>query len=98
MMELILKVLEENAIEDIKVLDIRDINPALCDYMIVGTGYTSDHIIAVGEKVVDRFGGRLEGSEGSVWVLVDLGDIIVHLFTSQGREFYNLEDLYEQDV
>jgi len=94
----IVKVLEESAVEDIKVLDIRSINPVLCDYMIIGTGYTSDHILSVGEKIVERFGGKLEGTEGSVWVLVDLGDIMVHLFTAQAREFYSLEDLYAEDT
>jgi len=94
----IVKVLEENAVEDIKVLDIRNINPVLCDYMIIGTGYTSDHILSVGEKIVERFGGKLEGTEGSVWVLVDLGDIMVHLFIAQAREFYGLEDLYAEDT
>jgi ribosome-associated protein len=94
----IVKVLEESSVEDIKVLDIRSINPVLCDYMIIGTGYTSDHILSVGEKIVERFGGRLEGTEGSVWVLVDLGDIMVHLFTAQAREFYGLEDLYAEDT
>jgi len=94
----IVKVLEKSAVEDIKVLDIRSINPVLCDYMIIGTGYTSDHILSVGEKIVERFGGKLEGTEGSVWVLVDLGDIMVHLFTAQAREFYSLEDLYAEDT
>jgi ribosome-associated protein len=94
----IVKVLEESAVEDIKVLDIRNINPVLCDYMIIGTGYTSDHILSVGEKIVERFGGKLEGTEGSVWVLVDLGDIMVHLFTAQAREFYGLEELYAEDT
>ena len=94
----IVKVLEESAVEDIKVLDIRGINPVLCEYMIIGTGYTSDHILSVWEKIVERFGGRLEGTEGSVWVLVDLGDIMVHLFTAQAREFYGLEDLYAEDT
>ncbi len=94
----IVKVLEESAVEDIKVLDIRNINPVLCDYMIIGTGYTSDHILSVGEKIVERFGGKLEGTEGSVWVLVDLGDIMVHLFIAQAREFYGLEDLYAEDT
>jgi ribosome-associated protein len=94
----IVKVLEESAVEDIKVLDIRSINPVLCDYMIIGTGYTSDHILSVGEKIVERFGGRLEGTEGSVWVLVDLGDMMVHLFTAQAREFYGLEELYAEDT
>jgi Uncharacterized homolog of plant Iojap protein len=94
----IVKFLEESAVEDIKVLDIRSINPVLCDYMIIGTGYTSDHILSVGEKIVERFGGKLEGTEGSVWILVDLGDIMVHLFTAQAREFYGLEDLYAEDT
>jgi ribosome-associated protein len=94
----IVKVLEESAVEDIKVLDIRSINPVLCDYMIIGTGYTSDHILSVGEKIVERFGGKLEGTEGSVWVLVDLGDMMVHLFTAQAREFYGLEELYAEDT
>ncbi|MEO0139295.1 MAG: ribosome silencing factor [candidate division WOR-3 bacterium] len=91
----IIKILEENAAEDIVVLDIREVNPVLCDYMIVATGYTSDHLISLGEKLIESFGGRVEGNEESVWVLVDLGDIIIHLFTPQAREFYALEDLYE---
>lgn len=91
----IIKILKENAAEDIIVLDIREVNPVLCDYMVIATGYTSDHLVSLGEKLVEGFGGKVEGNEESVWVLVDLGDIIVHLFTPEAREFYSLEDLYE---
>ncbi len=91
----IVKVLEDNLAENIVVLDIREINPVLCDFMVVATGYTSEHLVSLGEKVLKVFPGDMEGDESSVWVLIDLGDIIVHLFTPTAREFYALEDLYE---
>lgn len=90
----ILRILNDGKAEDTIVLDIRDVNPSLCDFMVISSGYTSDHIIALADKLREELGGRYEGDKGCVWVVVDFGSVMVHIFTPEAREFYALEDLY----
>ncbi len=90
----IVSILHEKAGEDVVVLDIRPINPQIGDYFVIATGFTTDHLLDMAEEITAEFGGRIEGGEMSSWVLVDLGDIVVHLFLPDARAFYALEDLY----
>ena len=87
-------VIREKSGEGVIVLDISRINPALADYFVIATGFTTDHLLDMAEEIAERFGGRVEGNELSSWVLVDMGDIVVHLFLPDARAFYALEDLY----
>ncbi|NPB03021.1 MAG: ribosome silencing factor [Thermotogae bacterium] len=88
------ELIHERAGEKVVVLDIRRINPVIGDFFIIATGFTTDHLLDMAEHVGERFGGLIEGSELSSWVVVDMGDIIVHLFLPDARSFYSLEDLY----
>jgi len=90
----LLEIVREKAGEDVVVLNIRPVNPVIGDYFIIGTGYTTDHLLDMAEAIQSEFGGRIEGNELSSWVIVDLGDIVVHLFLPDARAFYSLEDLY----
>lgn len=54
-------------------MDISRINPALADYFVIATGFTTDHLLDMAEEIAERFGGRVEGNELSSWVLVDMG-------------------------
>ena len=85
--------------EDIKIIDLQS-QSALADYMIVATGTSSRHIAALASKLKDRLeargvkGIKIEGLAQSDWVAIDTGDIIVHLFREEVREFYNIEKMW----
>lgn len=91
--------LNERKALDLTVLDVRD-KTSFTDYMIVVTGTSNRHLkalcdyveIKVKENGVMPLG--VEGDMTSDWVLLDLGDVIVHAMTAQAREYYTLEKLW----
>ena len=93
----ILANLEESKAEDIVTIDIKD-KTALADYMVVASGRSKRHVAAVTDSLVrymkPRGKSRVEGQQNADWILVDLGDIIVHVFRPEVREFYNLEKIW----
>lgn len=93
--------LEKKKGEDILLLDIREIAP-LADYFVICSG-TSDRMLdalvdAVLREVKTRhkLRPRIEGAPGDGWVLADYGDVILHLFSPNKRNFYRLEELWNQ--
>ena len=96
---IIVDALEEIKAQDIVVLDVRKLTP-LFDYMIVASAESGRQAKALARNVHDRVkagGGGVLGSEGEEsgeWVLVDLGDIVVHIMQPAVREYYNLEQLW----
>jgi ribosome-associated protein len=98
---LIKEELEKNKIEDIQFYDLSDTS-FLVPYMIIGTGTSVKHISSIAEKLSDLMKGTfpmtssLEGvAAKSPWVVLDLENIMVHLFTYEEREKYNLQELYQ---
>ncbi len=77
-----------------------DPQAALADYMIIASGTSSRHVLATAEKLKDRLNVRglknirIEGADHADWVVLDLGDIIVHLFRPEVRSFYNIEKMW----
>ena len=96
------KKLDDLKAVDIKVVDVRGKTP-LTDYLVIASGTSTRHLKsladAVGQmaKQVDHDTVNIEGQFDSEWVLVDLADVIVHLFLPRTREFYNLEKLWMLD-
>lgn len=92
------------ALEDIKAKDIAVLNvkklTSVTDYMIVASGDSARQVKALADNVVEKIkegGGEVLGIEGGAvgeWVLVDLGDVIVHVMHPAVREHYNLEELW----
>ncbi len=84
---------------DIKVIDVRD-RSSITDFMVIASGTSNRHVKALSERVEEAaraHGVRplgVEGADGAEWILVDLGDLIVHLMLPQTRAFYNLEKLW----
>lgn len=95
----ILKSLEDDKAENIVQIDLRG-KSEMGDYMVVCSGRSSRQVAAISEKVTDKikseFGiySKLEGKAGGDWVLVDTGDVIVHVFRPEVREFYQLEKMW----
>ncbi len=92
-------VLEDKKGRDIVRLDLRG-RAVFTDFFIVASGTSRTHVAALAEEV-DRFASEqrldvlgLEGLPEANWVLVDLGEVVVHLFQRETREFYNLEKLW----
>ncbi len=93
-----------DALDDLKGLDIRRIDvrdrTTVTDIMIIASGTSERHIRSLGDRVIDRAGEQgvkpigVEGADGSDWMLIDLGDIVVHVMLPEKREFYNLEKLW----
>jgi ribosome-associated protein len=96
---IVLDALEEIKASDIVVLDVRKLTP-LFDYMVVASAESGRQTKALARNVHDRVkaaGGEVLGSEGEEsgeWVLVDLGDMVVHIMQPAVRNYYNLEQLW----
>ncbi len=96
----IVDLLEEKKGEDILLLDLRGV-AEFCDYFVICTG-TSDRMLeALGDDLVRKIRkshhvkGLAEGKGRDGWFLIDYGNVIVHLFSPDQREFYALEDLWD---
>jgi ribosome-associated protein len=96
-----------NALEDIKAFDIVSIDirkqASIADYIIIASANSSRQAKALADNIKDRMQKinipliGIEGDSGSEWVLVDLGDIIIHIMTPTSRMHFNLEELWVSD-
>ncbi len=95
----ILTSLDEDKAEDVVQIDLRG-KTSIGDYMVICSGRSSRQVVALAEKLVERlkheFGrsAKVEGKDSGDWVLVDTGDVIVHIFRPEVREFYQLEKMW----
>ena len=95
----ILKSLDEDKAEDIVQVDLRG-KSSIGDYMVICSGRSSRQVAAISEKLVERLkaefgrGAKVEGKDAGDWVLIDTGDVIVHVFRPEVREFYQLEKMW----
>jgi ribosome-associated protein len=100
MLDKLLKSLEDIQATDIKVIDVHK-QTTVTDYMIIASGRAARHVKAIAQKVMEDmkaaglYSMSISGLENGDWVLVDLGDFIVHIMQAESRTFYNLEGLWE---
>ena len=95
----VLRSLEDSKAEDIVSIDIRK-KSSLGDYMVVASGRSHRHVAAVADNLLKVFkekgaSARVEGLPGADWVLIDAGDVIVHVFRPEIRDFYGLEKMWQ---
>jgi ribosome-associated protein len=96
----ILSSLSDDKAGDVVQMDLRG-RTEICDYMVVATGRSSRQVAAISGKLVERLkamfgrGARVEGKDTGDWVLIDTGDVIVHVFRPEVREFYQLEKMWQ---
>lgn len=101
--QLAMGALEDLKAEDIIVLDVKD-KTTVTDWIYIATGSSSRHVksiansVAVAAKQANKPPLGIEGEAEGEWVLVDLGDVIVHVMQRQVREFYDLESLWSVDA
>lgn len=101
-LSLVLDVLSQKKAEDIVSLDLRGLDYTLCDYFVVATAESDRQAQAIVDGVLERLkevegrrrGYRIEGYEVGRWVLLDLGDIVVHVLLPELRAYYRLEELW----
>lgn len=94
------KILSSKKGRDIKVLEISDVS-VLADYMVIATGTSSTQVKALAEAVEEKLDEKgisvshIEGYRSNSWILLDYVDVIVHVFSNESREYYDLERLWE---
>jgi len=94
----------EDSLDDDQAIDVLSIDlqgkTAIADRMIIASGRSSRHVSAMADHLVDKLkaaglkGISVEGQKHGDWVLIDAGDILIHLFRPEVREFYKLEKLW----
>jgi len=87
--------------QDVVSLDLRSIGTAISDHFIVCNADSTPAVVAIADNVEDRMiekcrrkVSRTQGKENAFWVILDYGDIVVHVFQTPYRAFYRLEDLW----
>ncbi len=98
-LQLILETLDDAKAEDIVTIDLQG-KTTLADHMVIASGRSNRHVGAIAEHVIEALGKvgqkglRVEGMPSCDWVLIDQGDVIIHVFRPEVREFYNLEKMW----
>lgn len=97
--------MQENKAEDIVVLDLRDIQNAVCDFFVICSGDSSTQIEGISSSVMRHTRKELserpwslEGKGSKEWILLDYVSVVAHIFYKETREFYDLEDLWADAV
>lgn len=91
--------LDDDKAEEIVTIDLRG-RSSVADYMVICSGRSSRQVAAIADKLVERLkddyrrSSKIEGKEQGDWVLIDTGDVIVHVFRPEVREFYQLEKMW----
>lgn len=99
MVKLTVAALEDKKAEDIKVIDITEVS-VLADYFVIASGTNRNQVQAIVDNVEEMLGKaghtckQVEGYQSANWILLDYGDIIVHIFDSENRLFYDLERIW----
>lgn len=99
MVKLAVSALEDKKAEDVKVIDIREVS-VIADYFIIASGMNKNQVQALVDNVEETLGRaghtpkQVEGYQSANWILLDYGDIIVHIFDAENRLFYDLERIW----
>ena len=94
------KILDDKKALRLRLLGIRDIS-VLADYFVLATGTSSTHVKALADELEFQLKERgvtadhIEGYRSNSWVLLDYGSVIVHVFTAESRQFYDLDRLWQ---
>ena len=100
-LQTIVETMLEAKAQDVTSLDMRELQSAVTDYFVICNAQSKTQVNAIAEKVIDNVRNKLhvhvyheEGFENSEWILLDYIDVVVHIFLTEKRDFYKLEDLW----
>ena len=99
MAKIAFEALEDKKGEDIRIIDIREVS-VLADYFLIASGSNGNQVQAMADNVEEELGKagypckQVEGYQSANWILMDYGDIIVHVFDKEDRLFYDLERIW----
>lgn len=102
LLDVVLDTLHAAKAEDVVTIDLRG-KTSIGDHMVLASGRSQRHVGAVADQLIRKlkdegYGrARVEGQPHCDWVLIDTGDVIVHIFRPEVREFYNLEKMWSAD-
>lgn len=95
----VLQALSEIKAREVNSLDVQDLTQ-ITDHMIIATGTSATHVRAIAESVIQKAREQqqkpygVEGEKDAEWILIDFGDVVVHIMLSAVREFYSLEKFW----
>jgi len=98
-LEAVLASVDDDKAEEVVQIDLRG-RSNMADYMVICSGRSSRQVGSIADKLVDRLKeqfkliAKIEGKETGDWVLIDTGDVIVHVFRPEVRDFYQLEKMW----
>ena len=99
LLELVLDELDENQAQEVVSIPLEG-KSSIADHMVIASGRSTRQVAAIAQKLTERIKQagmgpvRLEGLPAADWVLVDAGDVVIHLFRPEVRSFYNLERMW----
>jgi len=103
--EVIAKAMLDKKAKDVIALDLRNIGTAIADHFVICNADSSPQVVAIADNVEEEMekecGRRVirkQGRENAFWIILDYTDIVVHVFKSDQRQFYRLEDLWADAV
>ena len=99
LLALVLQQLDDDQAQDVVTIDLEG-KTSIADYMVIGSGRSTRQVASMAQKLAEKIKQaglgpvKLEGLPAADWVLIDAGDIVVHLFRPEVRSFYNLERMW----
>ncbi|WP_035618142.1 ribosome silencing factor [Lacticigenium naphthae] len=96
----VVKTADDKLAEDIVALNMKDLS-LLADYFVIMHGNSDRQVLAISDGIIKAAAenettiNRIEGRDSAKWILIDLGDVIVHIFDEEQRDLYSLEKLWE---
>ena len=93
------RLLDDKKAERVNVIEIQEIS-SLGDYFVIATGTSTTHVRALADELEEKLKAegaapaRVEGYRSNSWILLDWGNVVVHIFTQEGRDFYDLDRLW----
>lgn len=99
MAQIACKAIDDKKGQDIKIIDIHNVS-VIADYFVIASGTNSNQVQAIVDNVEEQLGRagfeakQIDGNRNSSWILMDYGDVIVHVFDEENRLFYDLERIW----